>query len=669
MAYESGGAQRLTPTYVDRLAPSSVRALISHGVKRIAVLDEIDTAQRSHIDRLRAAGVDVQQPEFFAGHLKDTRGESIYLVARKIAGELSLEAAKLIIAEQPLIARLNALYGRETLRLALARTFMRDAEAWILRALAAEALARPAMPLVWLEKPPFFEPALLVAYLPGVRLRFYTRARSRLLFVLQEHARDFVSRMKRLLERRTALEVQSPAPSVLMIQEDNVRADRSLRGQPHWLDTNEPAPSFATYIRLSPLFAIAQDAQRLQSIKVRLVSRAPLSMLWKARKKVPALAALHRARRALLRATFRESGLAATAALFRCAKLLLEGERLGAVSVWLNARVFLFREAHLPETLALQLVAADLSLTTIAYQYSNMGFTTPGMLTTADYFVGFSKMFRGVFHSDGIGPRHWVVGGYPYDGLSKLVRSKARQHRDDLRGKGAQFVLCYLDESVQHDRWGLVSQDDHLAELHVLTQAVLDDPKFGVIVKPQFLRNSPSGLYPGDTLIREAKATGRYVELIVAGKLRNDVYPAEAALAADICVGHKFGATAALESAIAGARCVLLNQHGLKTPWDNIYRKAQIEFDSIEVLMTAIQSFRAGNNNALGDWRAILDNFDPFHDGKATHRLRQLIERSIDRNPQDEGDAVQSNSNASMSKGACARAPSRRLDREKCMTQ
>ncbi|MEO7774999.1 MAG: hypothetical protein ABIT36_01220, partial [Steroidobacteraceae bacterium] len=192
------------------------------------------------------------------------------------------------------------------------------------------------------------------------------------------------------------------------------------------------------------------------------------------------------------------------------------------------------------------------------------------------------------------------------------------------------FVLCYFDESVQHDRWGCLHADDHRAELAALASLLLEDPSVALVVKSQFERNSPSRLYAGDALFERARATGRYVELCV-GSHRNIVFPAEAALSADLCIGHLIGATASLEAALAGVCSVLLNPTGLRTDWDSIYARADIVYPSMQALLEAIVAARRGGTThaSLGDWSTILPEFDGFRDGRAAQRLRELIERCV----------------------------------------
>lgn len=420
-----------------------------------------------------------------------------------------------------------------------------------------------------------------------------------------------------------------------MLQEDNIRADRSLRGQPHWVNVTNPTEMFDTYVvelrkLRASIFSIAEDESQLSKAAVTILSTSAFRSAVHAMRNDKTLVRVRRDRRTAIRAVFRARGFANKFFLLRVASLLRQAELMGALSLWLNARVFLIRETYYPFADAMQLVAPDLNVTTIAYQYSNMGTVSPPMISTADKFLIFSAMYKALYQTEGIAPQEFLTAGYLYDGVAGLVREKATKHRAALGRAGAKFIVCYFDESVQHDRWGMVSKDDHLEELHALAKAVLSDPTFGVVVKSQFIRNSPSQLYPKDDLIQAAKATGCYLELM-KGVHRNDIYPTEAALVADLCIGHKFGATAALEAAIAGVRTVLLDAYGTKTLWDAVYSQADIEYETMDSLMGAIVAYRAGSEaeQTLGDWTPILQFFDPYRDGKSVYRLRTVLETAI----------------------------------------
>lgn len=615
--------------YVDKLTAASVRSLLAADILHVIVLEKLNNSQRKYVADLKKHGVEVDEAVFFAGHLKTPDGESVFLASRRLSGELAFEAAHLIIEAQPLLKQLNARYQRKTLLLSLAKKMAPEIETAILRAQVAQALCHTAQAKVWLAEPLYFSSEILIRNLPEVRLHFYPAVQSRIVLLFKEIVWDYLRHINRLWcgGGRLIARPQNPVPSVLMVQEENIRSNRSLRGQPHWLNGDASPFAFHSYIaNLVSFLLVAEDATELSRSALALVHAPSVRAAWKQRKTSLPLLRLAHDGRMIRRGAVTQRGFAETAALLHAAQLFIEAERMGALAVYLNARVFL---THQLSADPIQLVAEDLNIKTIAFQYSNVGVRSPLMMTTSDCYVIFSERYKPVFYYDGIGPKEWKVGGYIYDGVADLVRGRAKVHRNALRNKGVEFVVCYFDESVQHNRWGLVSTDDHLAELHALAKAVVADKSLGVVVKSQFMKNSPSQLYPHDELIKSAKATGRYLELL-EGKHRNDIYPAEAALVADLCISHKFGATAALESAMAGVRTVLLDKYGCNSQWNTVYAQADVECETMEHLLERLVRYRSGSetDQAFGDWTNILHYFDPYRDGKATDRLRQEISLS-----------------------------------------
>ncbi len=623
--------------YLDELTFSAAWKLLqTRGLKNVTVLDAIKSVQRLGLWLLKLKGVQVVEGAFFAGHLKTEEGESVYMAARRLSRQLALSAAREIVESEPQLHRLNEAYGRNTIRLFIAKQLRAHIEYFTARALVAQALCETGRALIWLKKPTRFKGELLSEALPGIDLCFYSTAG----FWPVNLARSWIFDVARYIKltfglgrnRRLVEPARTNKPSVLMLQEDTIRADRSLRGQPHWLDVSKPPELFDTYVVELQLAknSITENEAQLSNSGVTILSTSAFRSAMQAMRNDITLQRVRGDRRKAIRAVFQANGIANKFFLLRVAYLLRQAELMGALALWLNSRIFLIRETHHSLADAMQLVAPELNVTTLAYQYSNMGDLSPTMMLTSDKFLIFSAMYNVLYQTDGIAPQEFLTTGYLYDGVACLVREKARRHREVLIRAGAKFIVCYFDESVQHDRWGLVSKDDHLAELHVLVKTVLSDPSFGVVVKSQFIRNSPSRLYPEDELIKAAKTTGRYIELM-EGMDRNDIYPTEAALVADLCISHKFGATAALEAAIAGVRTILLDSYGTKTLWDDIYAKTDIEYTSIESLMATMARYREGSKaeQTLGDWTPILEFFDPYRDGNAVHRLRNLLEQEV----------------------------------------
>jgi hypothetical protein len=624
--------------FLDELSLSAAWRLIwNRGPVRITVLEAIEPSRRFLVWVLRAKGLDVVEAEFFAGRLRTADGESVRRASRRESGQIALVAARKIVGGEPSLSALNDHYGRNTIALYIAKHLHLHVEYWTFRSRVAQALGAEERSMIWMKKPARFDEKLLAEYLPGVDYVFYPTIGIFWIHLVLEWMRD-IARDIRLtrdcsLRARSDEPVAVDRPGVLALQEDQVRFGLELRGQPHWLDRAGPNGRFNTHILMiqGPRSCTSEEESLLSRLDVRLIPATALRLAARAMKCNVVLARARCDGRKAFWAARQANDYAQRFALLKVAFLLRQAEQMGALAISLNVRVFLNSEPYLHLADAMQLVAPSLNVKTVAYQYSNLGFQSPMMMSTADRFLVFSDMFKALYVSDGIAPKEFLSIGYPYDGVAALVRDKAGRHRAGLNGAGARFVVCYFDESVQHDRWGLVSKEDHLGELHVLAEKVLADSTFGVVVKSQFIFNSPSRLYPEDELIRTAKSTGRFLEL-QEGSHRNDIFPAEAALVSDLCIGHKFGATAALEAALAGVRSVLLDSYGSASWWDTVYAQADVEYETMESLMAEIGRYRSGeeDHQTLGDWSQILHHFDPYRDGCAMARLRSVVEQACE---------------------------------------
>jgi hypothetical protein len=617
--------------FIDNLGLSVFIQLLHYqGLKKITCLNGVKPSHRIYRLLLKIRGVEVVDADFFTGHLKTQDGESIYFKARRIAGIAALVASQRIVASDAMLDHLNSNYGSNTIRLFIAKQLARHIEYWTSRAFVAFAISKETNPVVWLKKPVRFPEESLLELIPEVRLKFYSVHFQHELDFFKTLFLDLLRFCKQVvfgyLDRRSL--PKKMKSGVLMLQEETIRSQNVLRNQLSWLDLEGEQNEFETYVLKSP--SLLETESRIESALgekgVTLLPFTALGIAWHSIKKDKVLVELRRERVRAYLATLKASTPATRFFLAKVGFILWQSELMGAISKALSIRVFVTKEPYSVYADAIQLCAERIGIQTIAIQYSNMGFVSPGMMTTADQFLIFSEMYKQVFSFPGIEPIEFVRVGYLYDGVAELVRARAAAHRSKLHAKGANFIVCYFDESVQHDRWGLVSKEDHLAELNCLALKVLTDRSFGVVIKSQYIKNSPSMLYPDDELIQKAHATGRYLEL-KEGNHRNDIYPAEAAMASDICIGHKFGATAALEAAISGIRTVILDSYGTKTEWDSLYGSVNIEFVNIEQAVEAISQYRKGDatQQDLGDWTKIISHFVYRHESNARLVIRDLI--------------------------------------------
>jgi hypothetical protein len=621
--------------FVDRLTIASAWTLFwQKDVSNIFSLDPIGARFRFLLWVLSKRGIAVTEAEFFAGHLQAPDGENVRGSSRKMATVITMQAAERIINSVPALRSLNEFHGRNTLLLYISQQLQIPIEYWTYMSLVAQALSGDSNPVLFIKNPVLFDGSLLHSAFPELIICFYRTEKIGIAPIVRTLIKNGLKLIKVNLNRIKSHSSEHNGlkkPGVLMMQEEYIRWDRSLRNQPHWIDRNKDANSFQSWIIETPGIQKAIDPVDKELFKEIGVEILPSTIFLAADalcRKSQELQILKKQRHSLNLSFLTTRGISGKYFVLRIGYLLREAELMGAVASILNIKVFLTSEPQYHKVIAMQLAAPMLNIKTIAYQYSNLGFMTTTMMSTADNYILFSDMFSQLQKKGEPKPLNYHTHGYLYDYVPALVTQKANRHRQLMRENGAEFIICLFDESVQNNRWGRISKEDHLHELHELAKFVISDSNIGVIIKSQFMSNSPSNLYPNDELLLTIKNTGRYLEL-KEGVHRNDVFPTEAALASDLCINHKFGGTAGLESALAGIRCVLLEPFVCKSFNNELFEGTDIVYKDIESIIASVKEFRNGNaqNQMIGDWKDIIYHFDPFIDGKSSERMVDILNR------------------------------------------
>ncbi|MBW1716347.1 MAG: hypothetical protein JRJ77_11095 [Deltaproteobacteria bacterium] len=658
--------------YCDRLSFGSCAKAVQLSWRSLLSRDEVCTVELLDPPRkcgyttllriiMQHLGFCVKEAEFFAGHLRKLDDEVVFSAARSVSNDMAFREAERVLMGSKFLTRLNQEWGRDTILMHIAKSLDMPALQVALRFMVAEALKeRAAEKKVFLVVQSVFasSPDLANILNLGLKVYFYrawpfqgrgstflssgpyeSLERSRgsvLLFLLFTKVREAIWSLKNMVGERTrALEVFNDSevrrPSLLVLQEDDLSLDRSYRTQPHWLFREDGKPTFRTIVLQNPSAArTLSSREELEEQGVIVLSPRERHLL--SRRFFPSHPVWKCLRRDLWSCAFASAfgSPVEVQSMFAVARLLYAAMSLIRFCGRCNIKSFITCENQRAEADAIQLIAPHLSITTLAYQYSNLGTVGPLMMTTADSMLTFSPLYHKRWARGGIHPKKFVDIGYTYDSSFKYIRHRARALREELEEAGAQFIICYFDENPLRDKYTLIGYEDHCAEILSLLKLLLEDSSLGLVVKTQFQRNSPQNFHQIAREVAEADATGRYVELMY-GAHRNIVFPAEAALAADIAIGHAVGATAALEAAVVGVRCILLNPYGMRSANDSLYEQADIVYSSMDAALKAISQFRAGDieRNKLGDWSVIIGHFDPFRDGRAGHRVRKLLDEKV----------------------------------------
>lgn len=214
--------------------------------------------------------------------------------------------------------------------------------------------------------------------------------------------------------------------------------------------------------------------------------------------------------------------------------------------------------------------------------------------------------------------QHVLVSGSPMQEMcsNPSSRQAAMQARDRIRKAGATCILTLFDSSMVLRRF-----------YRFFLQWMLDDPSLGIVVKPKYMPRWDYLRRDGlDGLIPRALATKRFQVL------SSDVSPGDAAGSADFSIGA-CTPSAVILAALGGARVLYLdyarNDDGPLEPYATLHRlgpKRCVFYDP-ELLKQAVEEYRRdpAANPGLGDASAVLQQFDPFRDGKASERIGEYV--------------------------------------------
>ncbi len=278
-----------------------------------------------------------------------------------------------------------------------------------------------------------------------------------------------------------------------------------------------------------------------------------------------------------------------------------------------------------------QVLALDaLGGVSIAYQYSTGVTLSPPTVLTAGENVQFvfSSVFEQTWRRVEPLVDSFVYTGFIYDQAIQAVRGLDRvaETRRQLQANGVRFILCFFDENSLN-RWDVFHWDDDAADdYEYLLKWLLADPTLGVVFKPKVSTNLFRRIARVSGLIDQAMQTGR-CRFLTSDTLVGSIFPAEAALMADLCVGWLTGTTAALEAHLAGVRSVLINPARFSSSLFNTWGQDRVVFDNWSSLRTMVEKYRAAPEAypGFGDWSPGLDAFDPFQDGQASLRMGSYI--------------------------------------------
>lgn len=265
------------------------------------------------------------------------------------------------------------------------------------------------------------------------------------------------------------------------------------------------------------------------------------------------------------------------------------------------------------------------------YQRSFESNSSEEVAVGADVIFGFSPsgfVIEQGNHSDFL---YHVAVGYIGNQNSHLLKEKSRELREDLMSHGAKHVVAYFDEnSVDDERWAL-GHSEVCRNYVFWLEKVLAVTDLGMIFKPKCPATLRKRLRPITDLLSAAEATGR-CRLIMEGRILSSYPPAFAALASDIAIHDSlFAGTAGLGAALTGVPTLLLDHGGW--PKSPLYRLgSDVVFQNCSSTWKACEEYFKNPHlhPDFGDWSMMINELDPFRDGRAAERMsvyfKELLE-------------------------------------------
>jgi hypothetical protein len=607
--------------FFDRINFNNYFFLIKLPHKSISVLEECES--RLFLKILNYKKKEVYFLEYFAGDIFDDNQESISITASKIASSLSLNAFSYFEKRDNLfLKRFELDFDDDKNKLFYAKVIFNNLRELILKILVIKYKYYHINDVIYLESPKLFNSKILTDYFSDLKIHFYENVnfdvtKNTRLIINKILASIFTYIVASLFDER----IKKNRISKIVFQSNTLGTNPSLRNEVFWIDSKEINQEFNTLILTS--FSKFLNF-RFRNLKILEEYRNKNIYVLPYFYNCLRVTELKKTVKYIFISFFCKNHRDLLPALF---SFNLKKSTISYLISRYNVKLIIIQEPHNLFSDAATVASQTNNCKTICLQYSNLPFFTPLMTVNSNYYVIFSNLYQDVFKQQYAGPIDFIINGYLYKYVKNNVLEKSLKQRELFHKKGVKTIITYFDERVDLHKLGHVNYFQHLNEISLLLKLLINNSEIALVVKSQFTKYTPSKFYYNSKLFKLAIESGRYLELHegLAGN-RNDIYPMEASLISDISISHKFGATAGLESAIAGGKCVLINSHNLSCNFDSLYSQSAIVFENME---SFIEAYFENYNSNIGDWTSIVKKFDNFTDVDSDLRLREIFKKAI----------------------------------------
>ena len=198
----------------------------------------------------------------------------------------------------------------------------------------------------------------------------------------------------------------------------------------------------------------------------------------------------------------------------------------------------------------------------------------------------------------------------------------------------AQRIFSIFDGgSSEDERWG-VGNINFKQEYQFILEKVLEEQWLGLVVKSKKPGSLRMRLGNVSELLDSAIDTGRcyFSEDTDYYDKNLSIRPADAALASDIAI-HLclYAGSAGLEAALTDTPTLLLDRYNLHDSQFYKLDKEKVVFQGLSEMWDNIKEhWEREAIPGFGDWTPIINDIDPFRDGKAAYRMNSFMLSLLD---------------------------------------
>ncbi len=264
------------------------------------------------------------------------------------------------------------------------------------------------------------------------------------------------------------------------------------------------------------------------------------------------------------------------------------------------------------------------------YQRAFEEFPSPETTTCADVFFGFSKWGVRLEEMARSQIKYYVITGYSGDHRYPYLKEFSSRIRKQLSDRGAKRVIAYFDEGSHEDSRWHTGHEFMREHYKFLLEKVIATPWLGIILKPKTPSTLRKRLGEIAGLLKEAEHSGRCV-VFEQGRIAGDYPPSAAALGADVAVhGHLCASSAGLDAFLAGVPTLLMDREGW--PRSALYKLGvgKVVFNDWAHLFRTCEEHWQREIPGFGDWSSMINELDPFRDGKAAERVGTYMQWLMD---------------------------------------